>query len=193
MRVQLIATITLLAAMTTASAQTISRGQLNQGFQIQYGTVGTVEEVKIQSSATSGAVMGGIIGGATSGHSHRGKHAVTGAVAGALLSALLEGDRRAYKYTVDLADGGQTKVIIETGGIREGDRVCVELGNTANIRRVSSVYCEHPDSEALNDHVTYAKSQADAAECHAAKDMVLKASTDEDIELAMKKVRVFCE
>ena len=188
-----LAAVLLTIASTLLQAQTISRAQLNQGFEIHYGVVNDVNKVKVQSSAPSGAVMGGLIGGATSGHHHRGKHAATGAVAGALLSAVLDGDRRAYQYTVDLVDGGQTKVVIESGGIREGDCVSVELGTTANIRRVSSVHCESPDSEALNDHVTYAKTQSDAAECHAAKNMVLKASSDEEIELAMKKVRVFCE
>ena len=137
--------------------------------------------------------MGGIIGGATSGHSHRGKHAVEGALAGALLSALLQGSRKAYQYTVNFDDGSITKVVTETGGIREADCVAVELGQTANIRRVSAVHCEHRAHEALADPIVHSKRQKDAAECHAAKEMALQATTEEAIDIAIKKVRVFCE
>lgn len=177
----------------TSTAQTVSRSQLGSSFEIRYGTVESVERVSVQSQAGQGAVTGGIIGGATSGHRHRGKHAVEGAVAGALLTVLLEGDRRAYQYTVDFDDGSVTKVIIETGGIVEGDCVAVELGQTANIRRTSSVHCEDRGHEALSDPIVNAKQQTEAAECHAAKEMALQATTEEATDIALKKVRVFCE
>ena len=177
----------------SSSAQNISRNQLNSSFDIRYGYVELVERVKIKSDAAKGAVMGGIIGGATSGHSHRGKHAVEGAVAGALLTALLQGSRKAYQYTVDFDDGSITKVVTETGDIREADCVAVELGQTANIRRVSAVHCEHKAHEALADPIVYSKRQQDAAECHAAKEMALQATTEEATDIAIKKVRVFCE
>lgn len=183
-----------IAVVGTSAAQTIQRSQLGSSFDIRYGTVETIERVKIQSQAGKGAITGGLIGGATSGHSHRGKHAVEGAVAGALLTALLEGNRKAYQYTVEFGDGSLTKVVIETGGIVEGDCVVVELGQTANIRRTSSVHCEHPDHEALTDApMVYAKRQTEAAECHAAKEMALQATTEEATDIALKKVRVFCE
>ena len=86
-----------------------------------------------------------------------------------------------------------TKIITETKGIQEGDCVSVELGRTANIRRVSTVYCEHPGHEALADPIVHANSQEEAAECHAAKQMALQATTEETTDIALKKVRVFCE
>jgi outer membrane lipoprotein SlyB len=178
---------------TTASAQSIPRSQLGSAFQIRYGTVERVESVKIQSQAAQGAVTGGLIGGATSGHHHRGKHALEGALAGAFLTALLEGNRKGYQYTVDFDDGSVTKVITESGGIVEGDCVAVELGQTANIRRTSAVHCEHRAHEALADPIVHAKRQTEAAECHAAKQMALQASTEEAVDIALKKVRVFCE
>jgi len=61
---------------TAASAQSIPRSQLGSAFQIRYGTVETIEHIKVQSQAAQGAVTGGLIGGATSGHHHRGKHAL---------------------------------------------------------------------------------------------------------------------
>ena len=178
---------------TNASAQSIQRSQLGSAFEIHYGTVERVERVKIQSKAGQGAVMGGLIGGATSGHHHRGKHALEGALAGALLTALVEGNRKAYQYTVELMDGGLTKVVIEHGGIEPGDCVTIELGRTANIRRTSSVHCEYHDHEALADPIVHAKRQVEAAECHAAKNMALQATTLEATDIALKKVRVFCE
>ena len=176
-----------------ALPQKVSRSDLNSSFDIRYGTVERVERVKVKSTAPQGAIMGGLIGGATSGHSRRGKHAVQGAVAGALLAAILEGDRKAFKYTVDFEDGSVTKVITETGDIREADCVAVELGRTANIRRVSDVHCEHTEHEALTDPIVYAETQKEAAECHAAKQMALQATTEEATDIAIKKVRVFCE
>ena len=35
--------------------------------------------------------------------------------------------------------------------------------------------------------------QEGAAECHAAKEMALQATTEEATDIALKKVRVFCE
>ena len=185
-----VVTLTLIGC---AGAQTISRNQLGSSFDIRYGTVESIERVKIRSQAPQGAVMGGIVGGATSGHRHRGKHAVEGALAGALLSAVLEGDRNAYQYTVDFVDGGITKVVTESGGIIEGDCVTVELGQTANIRRVSPVHCEHSDHDALVDPIVHSKRQHEAAECQAAKEMALQATEEEAVDIALKKVRVFCE
>jgi len=183
----------LILFATTASAQSVSRAQLGSAFQIRYGTVEVVERVKIQSQAAQGAVTGGLIGGVTSGHHHRGKHALEGAIAGAFLTALLEGNRKGYQYTVDFDDNSVTKVITESGGIVEGDCVAVELGQTANIRRTSAVHCEHQAHEALADPIVHAKRQSEAAECHAAKQMALQATTEEATDIALKKVRVFCE
>ena len=178
---------------STASAQEVNRSQLGSSFQIKYGTVTKMEKVDIQSQAPGGAVMGGIVGGATSGHHHRGKHAAEGAVAGALLSAVLEGGKKARKYTVRFNDGGLNEIITETKGIHEGNCVGVELGQTANIRLVSDVYCEHDGHEALSSPMVHAKNQEEAAECHSAKEMALQATTEEATDIALKKVRAFCE
>lgn len=58
-----------------------------------------------------------------------------------------EGKRKAYE--VKLNSGSIIKLVTESGDIAEGDCVSVEQGQSANIRRVSSVYCEDPDHEAL--------------------------------------------
>jgi hypothetical protein len=137
--------------------------------------------------------MDGIVGGVTSGHHHRGKHAVEGALAGALLAAVLDGNRHARSYIVDLNDGSEIKIVIEQHGIRVGDCVAVEMGQTANIRTVSSVHCDNAGNEALAHPVVHAKSQSEAAVCHTAKEQALQATTEEATDIALKKVRVFCE
>ena len=137
--------------------------------------------------------MGGIIGGATSGHHHRGKHAVEGALAGALLAAVLDGDRHARSFVVELNHGREIRIIKEQHRNREGDCVAVETGLTANIRTVSSVHCDSPGHEALAHPVVHAKAQSEAAECHTAKEQALQATTEEATDIALKKVRVFCE
>lgn len=177
----------------TSSAQSISRSQLGSSFEIRYGSVETVKRVKIKSQAAQGAVMGGLIGGATSGKNRRGKHAVEGAIAGALLVALLEGNKKAYQYTVELDDGRVTKITTEAGGIEEGDCVALELGRTANIRRTSAVNCDFGGHPALDEPIVRVKRQTDAAECQTAKDLAMKATTQEKLEIAVKKVRIFCE
>lgn len=178
---------------TAAQAETIDRSTLNSSFEVRYGRVEAVEKTKVSSTAPGGAIMGGIVGGATSGHSHRGKHAAEGALAGAILGAVLDGNRNAYKYIVDYSGGGETEVITESGGIRQGDCVAVETGRTANIRRVTDVHCDHYGHEFQGDPMVHAKGQQDAAQCHAAKEIALQADTEDEMDLALKKVRVFCE
>lgn len=174
-------------------SQQISRSQINSSFDIQYGTIENVATEKIQSNAPKGAVIGGLLGGLTSNHSHRGKHALEGAAAGALLGALFQGNRKAFSYTIALNNGDRTRVITEQAGMVVGDCVAVEKGQTANVRRVSSVHCEVQTHEAYSEPVVYSHRQSEAAECHTAKEMALKATTDDEIELALKKVRIFCE
>ncbi len=84
-------------------------------------------------------------------------------------------------------------MITESPGIAEGDCVTVELGQTANIRRVSSVHCENVNHKAFSDPEVHEKRQEDAQECHDAKQMALQATTEEATDIALKKVRVFCE
>ena len=182
-----------LALSACATSPTVPQSQMNSSFNIHYGVVERVERTQVASNAPQGAVMGGILGGVTSNHHNRGEHALEGAVAGALLAAILQGDRTAYKYTVDFMDGGITKVITEAPGIAEGDCVTVELGSTANIRRVSAVHCENVNHQAFADPRINEKRQQDAGECHEAKQIALQATTEEATDIALKKVRVFCE
>ena len=68
-----------------------------------------------------------------------------------------------------------------------------EYLNLQGERRVWNVYCEHQGHEALDDPIVHANRQEEAAECHAAKQMALQATTEEATDIALKKVRAFCE
>lgn len=169
-----------------------SSGNVNSVIQINYGVVQNIQQTKLDSNVGKGAITGGLIGAGTSGHHNRAEHAAEGAAALALLTAIAEGKRKAYAYEVKLNSGSIIKLVTESGDIAEGDCVSVEQGQSANIRRVSSVYCEEPDHEALKHPQVQAAAQSDAAECHTAKEIALAAKTESEVDIALKKVRVFC-
>jgi hypothetical protein len=184
-----------LAGLFISSVSTMSlaaeKGSL---IQIDYGVVERVENVKLDSNMGKGIVAGGMIGAGTSGKHDRAKHAAEGAAAMAILTAIAEGKRKAHSYQIKLTSGSVVKIVIESGGIDEGDCVSVEQGKTANIRRVSSVYCEESNHESLHHHPhVHAAAYEDAAECHSAKEIALHAKTEKEVDLALKKVRAFCE
>ena len=96
-------------------------------------------------------------------------------------------------YTVALTNGDEVRVVIESGHIQTGDCVAVEQGHSANIRRVTSAHCESGAQVARSEPIVHASLQHDAAECHAVKEMALQAETEEQIDVAIKKIRMFCE
>ena len=170
----------------------ISGSSLNTSINISYGTVESVQRVKIDSKAAQGAVLGGMVG-AASGHHDRGKHALAGALVGGILSAIIQGKRDAFSYTVLMSGGGEKRVVTEQDDVRVGDCVSVEEGRTTNIREVPKVHCEHRRHAVMQEPMVQSKAHQGAAECHAAKSMALKASTEEEIDVALKKVQIFCD
>ena len=183
----------LLTLSVSSSVLAVNSQDVNHSISINYGVVEHVEKKKVDSKAMGGAVFGGILGAATSGHHHRGKNAAIGAIGGGLLTKILEGNRDAWSYRINMVSGGEKQIITEQSGVRIGDCVSVEEGRLTNIRRVPSVHCEHRTHEAMQDHMVNANSQESAAECHVAKEMALRADTEEEMDIALKKVRVFCD
>ena len=169
------------------------RKHMNTTIDISYGVVESVGQTKINSNAGRNAAVGGVVGAATSGHHHRGKHALEGAVAAGFITAILEGNRNANVYLVSVIGGGEKKIITEQMGIREGDCVALEEGPNTNIRRVPPVHCENHDHDVMSDPIVQAKGQEDAAECHAAKQFLLESDTEQEMEMALKKVQIFCD
>lgn len=183
----------VLGAMLSQTAMAVDSRDVNTAINISYGVVASVQTQKVDSNAPRGAVVGGILGAVAGGHHDRGKHAVVGALAGGVLSTALQGDRTAYSYTVQLVSGGETVILTEQGNAQVGDCVAVEQGRSANIRRVPSAYCEHHDHPASDDYVVKARANENAADCHAAKDQAMQADTEEKVDIAMKKVSMFCD
>jgi hypothetical protein len=147
--------------------------------------------VKLPSAAPAGAVVGGFTGLILSRDKSTGRQVASGiggAALGGLATRALEGDRLGYSYRLRFADNSVSEFITEKGYLQRGDCVSVERGEYANIRRVASVLCEGGPSAAVDrSHVR------DAEQCHAAKDQLLAAVTEQEIEVASRKVAVICE
>ena len=158
---------------------------------VRYAEVTDIERVKLPSNAPTGAVVGGFTGLVLSRNSSGGKQVASGiggAILGGLATAALEGDRLGYSYRLRFADGGTSNFITEKGYLQMGDCVSVERGQYANIRRVASVLCADNQAVAADQ-----KHVREAEQCHEAKDQLLAASTEEQIETAARKVSILCE
>lgn len=177
----------LLAGCASSSGGSASGYELR----IRYAEVIDVERVKMPSAAPAGAVVGGFTGLILSRNkSTRSQVAsgVGGAALGALATKALEGERLGYSYQLRFADDSISQFITEKGYLQRGDCVSVERGQYANIRRVAKSLCENgPSARVTQSHMR------DAQQCHAAKDQLLAANTDEEIEAASRKVRVICQ
>jgi len=175
------------------AAFAVNSSAMHSSIDISYGVVKSIGQEKVNSKAAQGALMGGVVGAAAGGSHNRGKHALAGALAGGIISAILQGKREAYAYDILTTDGREKMVLTEQDDIRVGDCVSIEEGKTTNIRRVPPVHCEHRQHLVMSEPMVQSKAHGDAAECHAAKSIALKASTEEEMDLALKKVQVFCD
>ena len=159
---------------------------------IQYGEIVRVSRVAVPSAAPAGAVVGGFTGLVVARNSSPGRQVASGiggAALGALATSALEGDRRAYQYRIRFNNGTETDYITENGYFRTGDCIAVERGDYANLRRVANDLCVAPprDTEIIR------KRNEEAEQCHAAKEQLLAAITDTEIEQASRKVRILCQ
>lgn len=158
---------------------------------VRYAEVIDVERVQLPSNAPAGAVVGGFTGLVLSRKSS-GRNQVAsgigGAVLGGLATAALEGDRLGYSYRLRYRNGDLSNFITEKGYLQKGDCVSVERGEHANIRRVAAVLCGGSNPAAIEE-----QHQREAELCHEAKEQLLAASTDEQIEAAARKVSIICE
>ena len=170
-----------------------STGSSARGYElrIRYAEVEDIERVKLPSAAPAGAMVGGFTGLILSRNQSAGRQVASGiggAALGGLATKALEGDRLGYSYRLRYADNSVSNFITEKGYLQRGDCVSVERGEYANIRRVANVLCEGGPSVAVDrTHVR------DAEQCHAAKDQLLSASSEQEIEVASRKVAVICE
>jgi hypothetical protein len=166
-----------------------------QSISVQYGKVTGVREVDLNSGAVpKGALVGGALGLATAGGKSSGKkarNAIVGATAGAAVAGGAQGSTKGMMYQVDVGAGGMVQVVSDQREIRTGDCVAVErAGDTANVRRVTSSYCEKANEGAVR--AVASEARKDAEECAAAKQQLVDAMTTQDADLAGRKVALLC-
>lgn len=174
---------------TSADAQ--RRGQATS---ITVGKVVSASEVRIKSDAGKGAILGGIIGAVTqSGRSgsKKAKYGLIGAAGGAALGSTTGG--QGMQYVVETAPGQAMTVVTDQREIRVGDCVTVEQASNgyANVRRTSQAACRGPVDD-LGPEIRQ-EMQSDADECAIAKERLIDAETDAEIDSWIRRVQVLCD
>jgi len=186
---------TLLAVVLTGCASTDpgTGSTRNSLISVAYGTVQNVQQVQMKPDYAAGSLIGGALGLlAASGYSS-GSQAL-GAAAGAGLGALISKETAgtANQYTILLVNGSTVSVVTDQRDIDAGDCVSVEQGDHTNIRRVSSAMCNTPTSHPAYPDMN-ASVQQISADCATAKQQLLKASTEQETNIAYKKMQALCD
>jgi len=160
---------------------------------VAYGTVQNVQQVAMKPSYGAGALIGGALGLLASSHYSAGSQAL-GAVAGAGLGALVSKETAgtANQYTIKLVNGNTVSVVTDQSEIDTGDCVSVEQGDRTNIRRVSSTFCSTPPSDPAYPAMNASVVQI-SKDCDEAKKQLLSATTEQETEIAYKKMKALCE
>ncbi len=163
---------------------------------IRHGTVVGMQTVDLNNAdALKGALVGGAFGAAltksSKGSSRRRRNAAIGAVVGAAAGAANRQTGR--RYSVRTNDGTVFQIVTEQTEIRVDDCVIVEeAGGSANIRRTALSACDVASQAIMNEPDIRAELQEEAAECTAAKEGLINAETDEQMEFAVRKIQILC-
>ena len=188
-------TILALAVFSVSTAEAQRSGQ---NASISIGVVTKVENIDLRSQAApAGALMGGMLAYRTTGKNRSSTtkwgRAAAGALAGGAVTRAAEGDLSGKLYTVDLGGGRMMQVVSDQTEIRQGDCVIVEeVNGQANVRRADPTACQPGSASAMASADVQEELQEEAAECIAAKEAMLAAETDEQFELAKRKMAIFC-
>jgi hypothetical protein len=162
---------------------------------IHQGIVVKAEQTQLKSGAAKGALVGGTVGLATSrgkSSSKKTRNTIIGAGVGGAAKAASEGDRMAMAYTVKVSDSSMISVVTDQTELRIGDCVAVEQrGDMANIRRLSPAACGEGSKEAVKELEEEFKEEAD--ECLDAKQLLLAAGADDDLDLLIRKIKILCD
>jgi outer membrane lipoprotein SlyB len=184
------AVITGCANMSTDPGTGSTRNSL---ISVAYGTVENVQQVQMKANYAEGSLIGGALGLLAASHYSAGSQAL-GALAGAGLGALVSKETAgtANQYTIRLVNGNTVSVVTDQKEIGAGDCVSVEQGDHTNIRRVSAALCNtapsHPAYSSMNASVLQI-----SADCAAAKQELLKATTEQATDIAYKKMQALCD
>lgn len=177
---------------------------VNAQMRVQYGRITNVQTTTVTDSTSRavGTLVGGGVGLATgSGQSgsNRALRGIGGAAAGRGVGSLA-GRSQAFEYTV-LVDGTSTvRIVSDQAGKRIGDCVAVEQGQFSNIRLVPDARCA-PRAQAAPAKAAPAKAAPpppavaeiqQATACEQAKEQVLAAATDDEFNVAERRMRLLC-
>jgi hypothetical protein len=180
----------LCAALAACEA---SAQRVGQSASVQFGRVQNAETVRLDSDAASGALIGGTIG-LISGAGRRGtpvRNGIIGAAIGGIGTAAVQGNRTAIAYTVAMADGSMTRIVTDQREIRPGDCVAIERsGQTANIRREPDAFCDRANQAAIQS--VRPQVEREAAQCQQAKQELADAASQEEVDLASRKISLLC-
>jgi len=186
-------TLVSVAAVTFLAACAAQSHRVGQTARVQFGVVSGAEEVMLDSDAGGGALVGGTLGlmSARGSSNARARNAILGAGAGAALAGAAQGDRRGMRYTVSMLDGSSVRIVTDQRQIRQGDCVAIEqVSGTSNIRRVPQSYCDRGNADAVAQVADNARF--DAVACQSAKDELVQAQSQEEIDLASRKIELLC-
>jgi hypothetical protein len=191
---------TMVIALAAASAATVMAFDAAAQVRVQYGRITNVQATTVTDSTARnvGAVVGGGIGLATgSGQSgsNRALRTLGGAAAGRAVGNMA-GSSQAFEYTV-LVGGTQTvRIVSDQAGKRIGDCVAVEQGQFANIRLVPDSRCtpasQPAPAKSAPPPAPPAADVQQASACEQAKEQVLAAKTDDEFNMAERRMRLLC-
>ena len=191
----------LLGAVVVAACVTVSvTGALaqraGQMATIRYGTVVGMVTVDLKDgNAMKGALVGGAFGAAmtksSKSSSKRRRNAAIGAVVGTAVAASKRKTGR--RYSVRTSEGTVMQIVTEQTAILVGDCVIIEeSGGSANIRRTALSACDVASQSLMNSPEIKAELQEEAAECIAAKEGLVNAETDDQMDFAVRKIQILC-
>jgi len=163
---------------------------------IHYGTVVGMVTVDLNDgNVVKGALVGGAFGAALTksgkSSSRRRRNAAIGAIVGTAAAAAKKTTGR--RYSVRTNEGTVMQIVTEQTAILVGDCVIIEeASGRANIRRTALSACDVASQSLMNSPDIQAELQEEAAECTAAKDGLVNAETDEQMDLAVRKIQILC-
>lgn len=187
---------TILSSLILSLTMPAQAQKKGQSATVQYGKVVQKESVNLNSGAVPrGAVVGGALGLASAGGKSKKKkarNALVGAAAGGAIASSSQGSTKGMLYTIDLGSMGMAQVVTDQTEIVRGDCVALEkAGDTANVRRISSGYCDSANAAAVAAIAEETAEEAD--ECLQAKEMVVNSTTAQEFEFAKAKMSLLCD
>jgi len=159
--------------------------------QVSYGQIAAIEVTTKKSAVARNALIGSLVGFAID-NSVAG--AALGASTGFLVTSIIESDRRVFLYTLEMKSGGQLSIAVERPDLAIGHCAAIEQqGKHNNLRPVSAVHCVEGGvaGSAEDDLDNYRLLIAE--KCHEARAQLAKGGSSEEIEVALRILRSYCD